>query len=321
MNGLFKVMKQSKNGCHIGPHYGGMLGYADDLLLLCPSRGGLQEMLDIAQEYAKAHNVGFSTNPNPRKSKTKGIIFKHKNLKSKVANLELCGNKLPWVDGAKYLGNRLTEEINGLKDDTYIKRARFIERNCELNQEFYYIHPELKCRLNTIYNSSFSGSILWDLTSNSVNSIINSWSVSVRHMWQLPRETHRRFIEPLSGVHAKTMLYSRFTKFIQSIYKGRKMAAIYLLETIKNNTQTITGRNIKLILNQMEQRTIQEVNLNELKTKIKLSECNENEKWRIQSLIELTNVRFKTMYIEDENGEEFFTSKELDAIINDIATF
>lgn len=195
MNGLFKEMKNSKNGCHIGPYYSGMLGYADDLLLLCPSRGGLQEMLTIAQNYAQSHNVGFSTNPNPKKSKTKGIIFRYKNDKSETAKLELCGNKLPWVEGAKYLGNRLTDQINGLKEDTYIKRARYIERNCEINQEFHYVHPELKCKLNRIYNSSFPGSNLWDLTSDAAQSIINSWSVSVRHMWDLPRETHRRFID------------------------------------------------------------------------------------------------------------------------------
>lgn len=71
MNELFKEMKNSKNGCQVDPYYSGMLGYADDLLLLCPSRGELQEMLNIAQKYAQAHNVGFSTNPNPKKSKTK----------------------------------------------------------------------------------------------------------------------------------------------------------------------------------------------------------------------------------------------------------
>ena len=37
MNGLFKLMKKSKNGCNVGHFYAGVLGYADDLLLLCPS--------------------------------------------------------------------------------------------------------------------------------------------------------------------------------------------------------------------------------------------------------------------------------------------
>ena len=56
----------------------GVFGYADDLLLLCPSRSGLQNMLDIAEEYAKDHKISFSTDVNPSKSKTKGIIFSSK---------------------------------------------------------------------------------------------------------------------------------------------------------------------------------------------------------------------------------------------------
>ena len=321
MNGLFKEMKNSKNGCQVGPYYSGMLGYADDLLLLCPSRGGLQEMLNIAQKYAQAHNVRFSTNPNPKKSKTKGMIFRHKNNKTEVAKLELCNNKLPWVEGAKYLGIRLTDQINGLRENTYIKRARYIERNCEINQEFHYVHPELKCKLNKIYNSSFPGSILWDLTSVAVQSLINTWSISVRHMWNLPRETHRSFIEPLEGVHAKTMLYSRFVKFVQSITKGNKLAPIYLLESIKNNTQTVTGRNIKLILQDLNQRNIEKVKLEDIKSEIRLATMNQNENWKIMTLKELTNVKHKMMYISDDNDEDFFTSKEIEIMINDIATF
>ena len=54
---------------------------------------------------------------------------------------------------------------------------------------------------------------------------------------------------PLGGVHLKTLLYYRFTKFIQSINTGIKYAPIYLNNFIKNNTNTITGSNIKDIFN------------------------------------------------------------------------
>ena len=127
-------MEKSKNGCNIGPYYAGVLGYVDDLFLLCLPHGGLQQMLDIAQKYANEHTIEFSTNPDPRKSKTKGIIFKNRNNKGhhEPEKLILCGNPFPWGNGAKYLGNRLTDKINGLQDDTVAKRARYIERNCVL---------------------------------------------------------------------------------------------------------------------------------------------------------------------------------------------
>ena len=79
INGLFALLKKERTGCHVGPYFSGCFGYADDLLLLCPSRNGLQEMLNIAEQYANDHNIKFSTDPKPEKSKTKGIFFGEKN--------------------------------------------------------------------------------------------------------------------------------------------------------------------------------------------------------------------------------------------------
>ena len=45
---LFELLKVSGRGCVINNFYAGCFGYADDLFFLCPSRKGLQEMLDIA---------------------------------------------------------------------------------------------------------------------------------------------------------------------------------------------------------------------------------------------------------------------------------
>ena len=197
MNNLFKLLKESKNGCWIGDYYAGVHGYADDLLLICPSRSGLQNMLNIAEQYAKDHKISFSTDVNPNKSKTKGIIFSDKQIEENPAPVLLNGNPLPWVSSGKYLGNRLTSIQNGYQQDGKEKRARYIERNCEINQEFSFAHPQVKCQINRIYNSSFPGSSLWDLTSDITRQMVNSWSVSVRHMWDVPYNTHRNLMEPL----------------------------------------------------------------------------------------------------------------------------
>ena len=159
MDRLFHLLKISGSGCMIGNFYAGVHGYADDLLFICPSRSGLQEMLDIASKYAREHKISFSTDIRPEKSKTKGIVFSDRKIRYDPEPLRLNGNPLPWVEKAKYLGNKLTGLMNGFSDDIREKRARFIERNCELNQEFSCAHPEVKSRINRIYNSSFPGSV------------------------------------------------------------------------------------------------------------------------------------------------------------------
>ena len=41
MDGLFEQLEKSGVGCHMGNHYTGCIGYADDLTLLTPTRSGL----------------------------------------------------------------------------------------------------------------------------------------------------------------------------------------------------------------------------------------------------------------------------------------
>ena len=163
MNELFEELEESRSGFSVGSYYAGVFGYADDLLLLCPSRSGLQEMIDISEKYATSHKIQFSTHPEAKKSKTKGIIFSRKSLTFQPEPVKLCGNPLPWVTSAKYLGGQLTSILDGYQVDVKCKRAQFIERNCELIREFPLAHPHVKSRINQIYNSAFFGSVLWDM--------------------------------------------------------------------------------------------------------------------------------------------------------------
>ena len=50
-----------------------------------------------------------------------------------------------------------------MRQDTSEKRAMYIAKNNELNQEFHYTDPRTKIWLNNVYNSSFYGAPLWNL--------------------------------------------------------------------------------------------------------------------------------------------------------------
>ena len=198
-------MKNSGAGCWLGGmYYCGLLGYADDLLILAPSREGAQQLLNIASEYASEHSVSYSTNSNPNKSKTKGIIFEKCPSKKIPVGLDLNGDKLSYVDEAKYLGCTLTARVDGLQCDMSIKRALYTKNFYELKQEFY-ASPTKLCRINAIYNMAFYGAPLWDLSSEGFTRLCNSHSRIIRNVWDLHYSTHRRFLEKLGGVHA----YSR----------------------------------------------------------------------------------------------------------------
>ena len=89
-------------------------------------------------------------------------------------------------------------------------------------------------------------------------------------MWNLPLQTHRCFIEPLGGIPAKTMIYSRFIKFTQSIRESGKAVPFYLLEKIRRNKNTITGKHLRHVAIQVNNFNILDDNIDKMKMKFKL---------------------------------------------------
>ena len=105
INDLFNELRRKKSGCWIKNQFCGMLGYADDIMLISPTLEGLQDMINDCATYMSQHNLAFSTNPDPKKCKTKCLAFTA--VKREFKSLKMNGNDLPWVSAAKHLGTRI----------------------------------------------------------------------------------------------------------------------------------------------------------------------------------------------------------------------
>ena len=103
-----------------------------------------------------------------------------------LPNIMLCGNPLPWVKVGVHLGNYVENSYNGMARDIRVKRAKNIEKNCELQQEFLFAHPKSRFQANMIFNCHFTGSPIWDLFCKDAQMLENSWIVSVRRTFDLP---------------------------------------------------------------------------------------------------------------------------------------
>ena len=290
MNDLFTKLRKNKSGCWVRGTFLGILGYSDDSLLLAPSLDALQEMLKVCEEYANSHNLRFSTDKNPAKCKTKCLAFL---IKDRVLPpLTLCGTPLPWVTSGKHLEITLDTKVTGLKTDLKCKRAEYISKNNEILQEFGGFHPKTKIKINSIYNSHLSGSCLWDLFSKEAVQLESTWNTSMKLMLDLPIETHRRLIEPLSEVrHAKTTMLHRFLTFIQQIKKSPKNASKLLLDSILQDARSTTGSNLRNILLQTEKSIVQELVPSDV-LGFAYKPMENKEKWKItiiQEIIEIKN--------------------------------
>ena len=99
------------NGCWLLNNYTDIVGYADANWVLAPTRAALQNMVDTCVEYANDQNLTFSADVDPKKIKTKCIIF----LKNPRINdpLELANTPLPFNDSAKHLGQFFSQYKEG----------------------------------------------------------------------------------------------------------------------------------------------------------------------------------------------------------------
>ena len=289
-NGIFQEMRQAKIGCFIGRNYVGILGYADDLYLLAPCIDGLQEMLSICEKYANDHNLKFSTDPNPNKSKTKCMAYLLK--ERELPKLELCGNKLPWVNRGKHLGMR----IDSIKDsilakDAVEKRARYIQSNNELVQEFAYTSSDTKAIINRIYNSHAYGAVLWDLYGKEAKMFYNSWSTSVRIMYRIDRKTHRYLIEPVSKMqHIKGAILKRFVGFTNKLAISCKNAVKNVYRVIENDCRTITGSNRRNAILECQCDSSTRIEKKDV-DKLQFHNVPAGEEWRVQLVTELIGIR------------------------------
>ena len=311
VNGLFEELRKNRSGCWVGHTYLGILGYSDDNFLLAPSREALQVMLSICEKYAASHGLRFSTDPDPRKSKTKCLAFLQN--EKVVKPVLLCGNELPWVSSCMHLGNTIVNtekaEAGDIRShDVKKKRACFIDKNNELIQEFYFAHPETINEVNKIQNSHFYGSVLWRLASLNVQKLEKSWNISVRRMFDLPMNTHCYLVEPISQTdHVQTLMARRFINFVNTIRKSKKVALKSLLKVVETDTRSVTGHNLRCLLLKSKAEHVQELNPKD--ESFKYREVPAGEEFRIDFIKEIIEVK------NNKSEVPGFTMEELDEIL------
>ena len=201
-----------------------------------------------------------------------------------------------------------------MKDDILSKRARFIQKNCELNQEFSFAHPKTKIFINNTFNCHLTGSPLWDLSSKEVDSFERTWNVSVRKMLDLPVDTHKYLIEPLSGTpHLRKILIKRFISFIKQVESSNKIAAKDLLNVIRKDTMSVTGNNIRVVLRSVDRWTMEDIQPSDI-DRIWYHDIPDEEKWRVSMIIELMEVKMNECEVEG------FTDAEILELLNHLCS-
>ena len=285
--GLFILLEKRRAGCWIEGEYRGIWGYSDDNWAMAPSLSSLQDMIQTMEEYALSHNLIFSTDPNPSKCKTKCMAYLKR--PRDLPSMNLCGTPLPWVDKVKHLGITVSNIIDGCQKDIMIKRARYIERSTEILQEFYFVTSDMKMKLHNIYNSHFTGSCCWDMTSRAGQMMEATFNRNIKITYDLPYPTHRNLLPVISNVTPlRITLAKRLLTFRQSIQKSEKGVLKQILKLVESDVRTVTGRNLRSILILTDKSSVQQLHKSDLEL---ISYYGEPDQWRVISIREVLQMR------------------------------
>ena len=206
-----------------------------------------KKMVKTCEEFATRNNLKFSTHHVLKQCKTKCMAFTKK--KTLLKDIILNGKVLSWVTSAEHLGCKITDNTNGLSKDIMEKRAQYINIANELDQEFYFAHASTRVLINNIFNTSFYGPQVWNLFDCEAVRVEKTWNVSQRNILRLPRNSHRYFIEHLSGTrHIWHALLKRFLNFVTMIASSTKRVFRSMLSVVKNDCRSTTGNNLRKIM-------------------------------------------------------------------------
>ena len=288
----------------------GVVGYADDLILLAPTRDAAKQMLKTCEEFTSTSNIKFSTDEDPRKSKSKAIyVVGPRGAKlPRPQPLQLCGRPLPWVERADHLGHALHQD-GTMVQDCKEKRAQFIDSSVKIRECFFFAHPAEQIAAVEKYSTAAYGSNLWDLGNHEADMFTNAWRTGHKLAWDVPRGCHTYLVEEVLASQVGSMkagLLSKFVGFFHSLITSPSSEVMVVAMLAARDVRSNLGKNLSLVrettgLDPWTARPGQ------LRAALNLSdrrEVPELDQYRVPLLKKLLGQRLQAHYMADVKEEE-----------------
>ena len=149
---------------------------------------------------------------------------------------------------------------------------------------------------------------MW-LAGDGANQVLNSWSIAVKLVWDVPRATRTYLMQQVLSVgftSARVDILARFGGFLRGLRKSPSHEVTVMVNLAAKDIRSTTGSNVRLLeecsgLDPWEYGTTR---LKEELVKREEVDIKEQDKWRVGYLARLLEQRQEQHYlgqVEDEN--------------------
>ena len=233
---MLQRLRNSGYGCHIGPHFAGVLAYADDVVLLSPNLFGLTQMAEICTDYAREFDLSFNA------SKSQFIVFGNDN-NGACTSFRFMNVNIPCSDHICHLGHKLFANVT--RFDLEGITATFYKQFNNFRSKFAGVPSFVQSELFHVYCSSFYGYLLLPLD-KCIKKLQIVWRKSMRQVWKLPYRTHCQIVSNLSSKLCEFhMLIKRNLNFALKCINHSIAFVKYLFTCAMNSDKSVFQRNVK----------------------------------------------------------------------------
>ena len=240
---LLGCLRETGLGCYIGNCFHGALGYADDIVLLCPSMQSLNDMLAVADSASRNLDIKF----NPSKCQLLKFSPHGTGSCNPPTSVDFCKQHILQATDAIHLGhtvgqNWLIKNVTSSAGEMY--------RGCNLiMSKFGHCQSETLYKLFKSYSTSAYGSCLWNYDERDLTDIyLVAWRKCVRRLWRIPYATHSRYLNDICrDVPMDFQLHSRLLNFITSSKQSNNTILATCMKLAISGSRSSMSDSISLI--------------------------------------------------------------------------
>ena len=291
---LIERLINTNVGCFIGRMCISVLVYADDIVLLSPTRKAMMKLLSVCELFGEEFSLVFNSLKSEfiqfgKNKCTFNLFFNNENIKN--------------VSEVKHLGHNLLNKHYLLDLMPLIKDLK-TKTNVILSN-FHFLDFKSKIKIFNTNCSSFYGSVLTDLQSNKIDELDRAWRVCVRKVLNLNKRTHCNLLPYL--INAMPPSLQIFTRIITFFIKGLKNESEFIYYVFRNclvEKDSIMFNNLMHICTKLNLNidNLLLFSKNEIKKRI-ITIQNEVPNWKVVLIREILSWRDKNIYIQLTPGE------------------
>ena len=196
MDDLSKGLNKCNMGCLVGNSVINHLMYADDLVVLSPYSGGLQQLLKICSTFGSEHDVIY----NAKKSNVV-IVRTREDKHLSFLVFHLSGSCLSVCRETKYLGHIFTDDLRDDRDISRQCRKLYAQANMLL-RKFSMCSGPVKCALFKTFCTPMYTAFLWcSYTKGNMQRLRVAYNDALRILLKVPRWHSASDLFVSCGIH------------------------------------------------------------------------------------------------------------------------